>query len=73
MNFLKSLPTSLFQREEKHFPLLTKGDEGGLDKVFQRAKVFQIFQESFRLLVIGAYLMFGYWSLVIKVEEVSFV
>ena len=27
----KSLLTSLCQREVKHFPLLTKGDEGGLD------------------------------------------
>ena len=28
----KSLPTSLCQREERDFPLLTKGDEGGLDR-----------------------------------------
>ena len=30
-----------FQREEKHFPLLTKGDEGGLDIMLQKAKVLQ--------------------------------
>jgi hypothetical protein len=42
---LKSLPTSLFQREKKHFPLLTKGDEGGLDNIFQRAKVLQILKK----------------------------
>ena len=29
---VKSLPTSLCQREERDFPLLTKGDEGGLDR-----------------------------------------
>jgi hypothetical protein len=40
---MKSLPTSLFlppagkrrQREEKYFPLLTKGDGGGLDELFK--------------------------------------
>jgi hypothetical protein len=50
---LKSLPTSLcllsagkrYQREKKHFPLLTKGDEGGLDNIFQRAKVLQILKK----------------------------
>ena len=32
-NYLvKSLPTSLCQREERSFPLLTKEDEGGLDR-----------------------------------------
>jgi hypothetical protein len=44
---IKSLPTSLcllsagkrYQREEKYFPLLTKGDAGGLDGLFQSAKV----------------------------------
>ena len=33
---------SLCQREEKTFPLLTKGDEGGLDVLFQRAKMLRI-------------------------------
>jgi len=32
---LKSLPTSLCQREEKYFPILTKGDGGGLDHLFK--------------------------------------
>ena len=31
---VKSLPASLCQREERGFPLLTKGDEGGLDRLF---------------------------------------
>jgi hypothetical protein len=35
---LPCLPTGrLFQREEKYFPLLTKGDRGGLDGLFQSA------------------------------------
>ena len=34
----KSLPTSLCQREESHLPLLTKGDEGGLDGFFKVLK-----------------------------------
>ncbi|OGP73809.1 MAG: hypothetical protein A2V86_09615 [Deltaproteobacteria bacterium RBG_16_49_23] len=31
--------TTQSQREEKDFPLLAKGDEGGLDRFIQRAKV----------------------------------
>jgi hypothetical protein len=34
-NLVKSLPASLFQREGMGFPLLTKGDEGGLDVFFK--------------------------------------
>jgi hypothetical protein len=34
-DFLKSLPTSLFQREEKPFPPFLKGDEGGFGGVFK--------------------------------------
>ena len=34
----KSLPTSLCQREESDLPLLTKGDEGGLDRFFKVLK-----------------------------------
>jgi hypothetical protein len=30
LKIAKSLPTSLFQREEKYFPLLANGDEGGI-------------------------------------------
>ena len=37
-------PTSLSQRGEKFFPLLIKGDGGGLDGLFQSAKVLQIFK-----------------------------
>jgi len=29
-NFLKPLPASLFQREEKSYPALLKGGKGGL-------------------------------------------
>jgi hypothetical protein len=35
------------QREEKHFPLLTKGDEGGLDTFFLKAKMLRFFEEVF--------------------------
>jgi len=34
-------PPSLYQREGKNFPLLTKGDGGGLDGLFQSAKVLK--------------------------------
>jgi hypothetical protein len=54
-NTLKSLPASLAcprqekdsQREEEHLPLLTKGDEEGLDrlsKVIRRLDFFEFFQ-----------------------------
>jgi hypothetical protein len=39
--FEKSLPASLFQREEKCFPLLTKGDYRGLDTSLQKANVLR--------------------------------
>jgi peroxiredoxin len=42
---VKFLPTSLCQREERNLPLLTKGDEGGLDwfsKVLKRYNFFKI-------------------------------
>ncbi len=34
----------MLEREEKCFPLLTKGDEGGLDSLFQRAKVLHLLE-----------------------------
>jgi len=37
-NLVKSLPTSLFRREERSFPLLRKGNEGGLDGFFKALK-----------------------------------
>ncbi|OGP88180.1 MAG: hypothetical protein A2156_03735 [Deltaproteobacteria bacterium RBG_16_48_10] len=40
-NLIKSLPTSLFQREERGFPLLTKGDEGGLDVFLKVLKYYE--------------------------------
>ena len=54
-NTLKSLPASLAcprqenvgQREEEHLPLLTKGDEEGLDRLsrtIRRLNFFEFFQ-----------------------------
>jgi hypothetical protein len=44
-------------KEGKYFPLLTKGDEGGLDNLFQRTKIIQDF-DSF-----VTWSLFGYWCL----------
>ncbi len=53
LKLLKSLPSSLCQREEKYIPLLTKsvrlateGDIGGLDNLFQRDKI--IWERNYR-------------------------
>jgi peroxiredoxin len=44
---VKSLPTSLCQREERDFPLLTKGDEGGLDRFSEVLKRYNFFKILF--------------------------
>jgi hypothetical protein len=44
-SIFKIPPNLPFPKGEKHFPLLTKGDEGGLDNAFQRAKVLQILKK----------------------------
>ena len=44
---VKSLPTSLCQREERDFPLLTKGDEGGLDRFSEVLKRYNFLKILF--------------------------
>jgi len=44
---LKSLPTSLCQREERDLPLLTKGDEGGLDRFSEVLKRYNFLKILF--------------------------
>ena len=44
---VKSLPTSLCQREERDFPLLTKGDKGGLDRFSEVLKRYNFFKILF--------------------------
>jgi peroxiredoxin len=44
---VKSLPTSLCQREETDLPLLTKGDEGGLDRFSKVLKCYNFLKFLF--------------------------
>ncbi len=44
---VKSLPTSLCQREERDFPLLTKGDVGGLDRFSEVLKRYNFLKILF--------------------------
>lgn len=44
---VKSLPTSLCQREETDLPLLTKGDEGGLDRLSKSLRCYNFLKFLF--------------------------
>jgi len=64
---VKSLPTSLCQREERDFPLLTKGDEGGLDRFSGVLKRYNFL----KILFIGVLLFLIAFACKEKVERTS--
>ena len=64
---VKSLPASLCQREETDLPLLTKGDEGGLDRV---SKVLRCYN-FLKFLFVGLLVLLMLFACKEKAEKMS--